>query len=253
MRKLFVILTFFCISIAFANNKVACIKDPDGFANIRSGQGTDFPIVGTVDTTEFVYCETIPKSDWVKVMTLTWGKKKQVEGYMHKSKIQCIDGLDTKEQKQLLTVIIGKHKVLADKFRIACENKKPKQYREAVDELESDSELKYTPILSILPSYFCATNDSTMIKLFFATMWSDRGSANETPSFAIGECFICNPDLVIGEYEKLATKKEKKVMLDIIQWGLLNHFNVGEDGKSNNAEYIRLNLKLNKLNRQLKP
>ncbi len=246
MRNLLFILTVFCISTAFSNNKVDRIKDADGFTNIRSGQGKDFSIVGSVDTTELIYCESTTKSDWLKVMTLSWGEKKQVEGYIHRSRIQFIEDIDTNEQKQLLTEIINKHKELADKFRIACENKNHKGYLKAVNELESHSELKYTPILNILPNYFCATGDSTIIKLFFATMWSDRGSANETPSFEIGRCFICNPDLIIRELAKLKTKKEKNSIIESIEWGLLNHYGADENGKSDNKELDRLKSKLEK-------
>ena len=246
MRNILFILTVFYISTEFADNKVARIKDVDGFTYIRTGQGKDFSIVGTVDTTEFIYCEPTTKSDWVKVMTLSWGEKKQVEGYIHKSRIHLIENIDTNEQKRLLTKILNTQKDLADKFRIAFENKNHKAYRKAVNELESYDELKYTPILSILPKYFCATGDSAIIKMFFATMWADRGSANETPSFEIGKCFICNPDLIIRELTKLKTKKEKNSIIDSIEWGLLNHYGADENGKSLNKELTSLKSKLEK-------
>ena len=243
MKNLLFILTVFYISTAFADNKLARINDSDGFTNIRSGQGKDFPIVATIDTTDFIYCDPTTKNDWVKVIAMKWQNGKQIEGFIHKTRIQFIEKLDNKEQKKILTEIFRKQKNLAEDFQ---KTRKIKDNKETRNKLELYSDIKYSPILEILPKYFCATSDTTIIELFFSTMWADKGSANEIPSFTIGECFICKPDLVIRELEKLTNKREKKFIIDDIEWGLLNYFDVGEDGKSNNPEFKKLKLKLDK-------
>lgn len=237
------ILTIFCISKAFADNKLARINDPDGFTNIRSGQGKDFSIVATIDTTDFFYCDPTTKNDWVKIGAMKWQNGKQIEGYIHRTRIQLIEKLDDKKQKELLTEILRKQKNLAENFQ---KTRKIKENKEARNKIELYSDIKYSPILEILPKYFCATSDTTIIELFFSTIWADKGSANEIPSFTIGECFICKPDLVIRELEKLTNKREKKFIIDEIEWGLLNYFEVGENGKSNNPEFKKLKLKLEK-------
>ena len=103
MRNLLFILTVFCISTAFADNKLARINDSDGFTNIRSGEGKDFPIVATIDTTDFIYCDPTTKNDWVKVIAMKWQNGKQIEGFIHKTRIQIIEKLNNKEQKKILT------------------------------------------------------------------------------------------------------------------------------------------------------
>ncbi|HET7733951.1 MAG TPA: hypothetical protein VFK73_08950 [Paludibacter sp.] len=237
------ILTIFCISTAFADNKLARISDPDGFTNIRNGQGKNFSIVATIDTTDFIYCDPTTKNDWVKVIAMKWQNGKQIEGFIHKTRIQFLEKLDNKKQKDLLTEILRKQKNLAENFQKTW---KIKDNRETRHEVESYSDIKYSPILEILPRYFCATNDTTIIELLFATMWADKGSANEIPSFTIGECFVCKPDLIILELTKLTNKEERKFIINDIEWGLLNYFEVGEDGKSNNPQFKQLKLKLDK-------
>jgi rRNA-processing protein FCF1 len=242
-KYILIALSIFCISTVFADNKLARINDPDGFTNIRSGQGKDFSIIATVDTTDFIYCDPTTKNDWVKIVSKKWKNGKQIEGYIHRTRIQFIEQLDNKKQKELLTEILRKQKSLAKHFQKTWKIKENKETR---NKLELYSDIKYSPILEILPKYFCATSDTTIIELFFSTMWADKGSANEIPSFTIGECFICKPDLVIRELEKLTNKREKKFIIDDIEWGLLNYFEVGEDGKSNNPEFNKLKLKLEK-------
>lgn len=61
----------------------AHIQDPDGFTNIRSGQGTSFEIVGVVREGEEFYVLASGNTDWWKVTT-----KSGVIGYMHKSRIR---------------------------------------------------------------------------------------------------------------------------------------------------------------------
>ena len=59
------------------------IDDPDGYTNIRSGQGTQYSIVARINEGEVFY--TIPKqsSDWWPVRT-----EDNRYGYMHRSRIK---------------------------------------------------------------------------------------------------------------------------------------------------------------------
>jgi uncharacterized protein YgiM (DUF1202 family) len=63
----------------------AVIEDPDGYTNIRSGQGTQFSIIARVDEGEVFY--TIPQQDdWWPVRT-----KDEKYGYIHRSRINVQD------------------------------------------------------------------------------------------------------------------------------------------------------------------
>ncbi len=65
------------------NGQPALINDPDGYTNIRSGQGTTYDIVGIVKEGEEFYVQTSSNNEWWKVTT-----KNGIAGYMHKSRIR---------------------------------------------------------------------------------------------------------------------------------------------------------------------
>lgn len=237
------ILTSLCSLTLFAESKLAVINDPDGFTYVRSGQSKDFKVVDTLYTDDFFYFQLVDNSDWAKVTT--W-KGRQIEGFVHKSRIQEVEKLDNAKQKQLIMKVLDRQRILADNFRNAWKSKDDIAYRTTVKELEHYNDTKYDPILTILPKYFCATNDIEVIQLFFATSWADKSSANEMPSFSIGDCFICKTDIVIEQLKRIKDIEQKKHILDQIEWGLLNHFSVDEDGKSDNKEFNKLKTRLDK-------
>jgi hypothetical protein len=250
-----IILTFlivFCTLTVFAENKLAIINDPDGHTNVRSGQGTEFPVIATINKDEFFYCD-LTGSEWVRIIAMKWIEGKQVEGYIHNSIVQIVETLDKKKQEELLKQILTEHKSLADNFRKACKNKDSIAYRTTIKNLEYQDDVKYTPILDILPKYFCLTKDSVILELFYATMWADKGSANEAPGFAIGECFICFPDIVIEQLRKLKNSEHEKLIIDNIEWGLLSYFEVEEDSKSDNQEFNKLKTLLDNERNKARP
>lgn len=244
------ILTFFCTLTLFAENKLAIINDPDGFTYVRSGKGKDFKIVDTLFTEDFFYFQYIDNSEWAKVTAWKGG---QIEGFVHKSRVQEFEKLESKKQKELITKILDRHRVLADNFQNAWKSKDSLAYRTTRGELEFYSDTKYDPILSILSKYFCSTSDTKVLQLFFATMWADKGSANEMPSFSIGNCLVCKPDLVIEQLQKIKDIEQKKLLFDQIEWGLLNNFSVDEHGKSDNKEFNKLKARLDNERKKASP
>ncbi len=234
------ILVFICSLTLFAENKLAIINDPDGFTFVRSGQGKEFKVVDTLFSDDFFNFQFIDNSDWAKVST--W-KGRQIEGFICRSRIQEIEKLNIKKQKELIEKTFEKHIIFAFNFQSVLKYNDIVT-RNAVNELEFHNDTKYDPILSILPKYFCLTKDVEVLQLFFATMWADKGSANEMPSFAIGKCFVCNPDLVIEQLTKIKIVEQKTLIFDHIEWGLLNYFDVEENGKSDNKEFNKLKARL---------
>ena len=234
------ILFFYCSLTLFAEEKLAMINDADGFTNIRSGKGKEFSIIATIDKDEFFYCEMTEKDEWIKIIALKWIKGKMVEGYIHRSRIQLVENFSRNKQKELISQILNRRKIIAETFH-NNRNTKNRNY-EITDEEISHRETKYNPILGFLPKYFCATNDISIIQLFFETMWAEYGSANEIPSFAIGECFVCKPNIIIEQLVKINDTEQKELILNHIEWGLLNYFypDVDETGISDNKEFNRL-------------
>ena len=240
-KYILTILSFLCTLTIFAERKLAIISDPDGFTNVRSGQGIEFSVIDTIKKDEFFYCDLTEKGEWIKILPM---KSKQIEGYIHRSGIQLVENFDYKKQKELIAQILNRQKILADNFQTICGHGYNMDHITAREELELYNDIKYSPILDILQKYFCSTNDTEILQLFFSTMWADSGSANELPSFAIGKCFVCKTNIIIAQLKKIQNVEQKELIFDRIEWGLLNYFSVDENEKSNNKEFNKLKKRL---------
>lgn len=252
MRLLIILLIF---SNSQAKERLARIVDKDGFTNVRSGQGLSFDIVDKVTTEDFFYCETVSDSDWLKVKLLRWYAGDQITGYIHKSRIQIIEELGNEEQTKVILKVLKRQKLLADKFVDSHKkyNKEQKKwnsskdsisYRKTGSELEIYSETAYSPILQLLPNVFCNTKDKSIISNFLSTIWSDKGSANEEPSFAIAECFACDTKGVADQVRQLTSKEQRDLIVNDIEWGLLNKFSVDEGKESTDPKFLELKRQL---------
>lgn len=73
------------------------INDPDGYVNVRKGEGVKCPIVGKVMTDEVFLFTPNYYSDWWKVQSLDGS----IEGYMHKSRITPFGTLPEEKKKEL--------------------------------------------------------------------------------------------------------------------------------------------------------
>src|SRR5688572_18941078 len=94
------ILIFLCSLTLFAENKLAIIKDPDGYTNVRSGPGKEFNVVDTLYNGDFFYFKFIEDNlEWVE---LTPWKGSRIEGYVHMSRFQMAENLDLNKQKDLI-------------------------------------------------------------------------------------------------------------------------------------------------------
>ena len=250
--KIFITFTVLCSLTTLAQDKLANINDADGFTNIRSGEGKEFEIVGTISKDDFFLCSWTD-SEWIRISGFRRQEGDQLKGYVHKSRVRLIDELDSKSQLGILTSVLTKQKELADNFQKVFKSKDDAAYKRRRTELELHSDSKYSPTLNFLSKYFCSKKDKGLLTLFYATIWSDKGSANELPSFAIAQCFICNSDIVTEELNKIRDKEELKLLTDDIEWGLLNHFNVDENGKSDNKEFNKLKFRLESVRKKASP
>lgn len=237
------LLTFLIPLATIAQDKLGRIKDPDGFTNVRSGAGVNYEVVDTLFENEFFYFSFEDDLEWANI--IAW-KGRQVKGYMHKSRIQEINELSRSERKELIIKTLDKHKELANNFQKAYKSKDSASYFQTRKELELHSDTNYDPILTILPNYFCSTNDLVVISSLLETIWADKGSANELPAFVLGECFVCNPKIILNQLSQVDNSSKKEHLIDFIEWGLMNKFSISEDDKTQNKEYNNLMDKLNK-------
>ncbi len=115
------ILFFFCSITLFAENKLGMINDPDGFTNVRIGPGKEFKVVDTLLKDDFFYVEFSDNSEWAKVSA--W-KGRQIEGFIHKSRIQVVENLELRKQKELINKILDRQRILSDNFQKALERER---------------------------------------------------------------------------------------------------------------------------------
>lgn len=238
---LLAIITILCSHTLSAKGKLGIVDDGDGYTYVRSGPGEAFTIIDTLFNNDFLYFESTDSSEWLELSP--W-KGSQTVGFVHETSIQDVEQLESTNLKALITKTLNRQKDLADSCNTAWNSRDSLTYMNTYKTLELHSDTRYDPILNILSKYFCSTSDTEVLQLFFASIWADKGSANEMPSFSIGNCFACKPDLVIEQLQKIKDIEQKKLLFDQIEWGLLNNFSVDENGKSDNKEFNNLKARL---------
>lgn len=63
------------------------INDPDGYTNVRKGDGATYEVVGKIEESDQFHYYPDEKSSWWKVKT-TPSYGRPIEGYVHKSRVQ---------------------------------------------------------------------------------------------------------------------------------------------------------------------
>ena len=245
MRAISIII-FLVVFIKYssAGNGLARIKDKDGFTNVRDSASSHSNIVGVLTAEDLFFCTPSTSVWWRIVSFKNDSTGKQLIGYVHSSRIQLIDSLDNESRRTLFTNVLTKHRTLALDFHAAYTSKNSELYKSTGVALEKHSDESYSPILHSLSLYFCQTSDSVILQLFCSTVIADAGSANEVPSIALGECYICHSNLVLNQVKLIKNQNDRKLIYDDIEYGLINIYDVPEDGKSNNKEYLRLRKQL---------
>lgn len=217
--------------------KFAIIKDVDGYTNIRLEENKNARIIDTLEKGEFFRCVGYKDGkEWQKVSIYKWHKG-CIVGYIHGSRVQLVEKLGLMEQKKVIRCVLEKHnKVVQRGYEIDLSNSKDNR-----QEIEEFNDNQYSPALSILPNYFCQTQDKELLLQFFETLLYSTASCSEEPSNAIGECYICQPEMVLSELSQYKGKKEKEVICNNIEFGFLNAID------KKDKKFKELESKLNKM------
>jgi len=257
-RKLIFILiawTSFNVNL-FAEMKLAIIKDTDGFTNIRSGQGSKYEIIGQIKSSEFFYYEQ-SNGDWYAVIAFQWlPNGEQLKGYVYKSRICAIIDLPINEQKNIISKVFRDYIKFNEQWVSfhALQKQKKGHFNNPADSIKAMElsiadfkfiDSKYDPILIYFPSFFCKTKDTAMLELLFNTIWANKGSANEQPSFTLEQCYVCNENLFLSLLQSVKNREQLDLLINDTIWGLENYFDIDEDSKTiTNKNFSRLKDKL---------
>ena len=198
----------------------AKINDPDGFTNIREGEGTDSKIIDKLYKDEFFLYNASEKGNWVKIHKM-WN----VEGFVHKSRIQPLNELSDELQKTLITGIFNKEIEL---------HKKHMNYELKSNEYQNFHEEKFNPILDLLSYFLCKNQDDELINKFLDYIIETPGSADEHPAWIIGKIYICKPNWII---EKTKNKNSSHLN-EILEFGFLN-VTYQKEKEIENFEYLK--------------
>lgn len=214
MRITTILLFIFCITCCFGQTeKLALIKDPDGFTNVREGKSNSAKIAGKIYEREFFFAE-ISGEQWVKVrMESSDNFKGSV--YMHKSRILFIDELSLKEQKKVFREVfteIKNERSVSNQLYEKYDHKTKKwntkadsvkYYNYCETRKEPQPMFVYYYILELFSSYYSKTGDKALYRLFAETVYEDQGNAMEAISWNVGKCFISRPEQTLNMINSL--------------------------------------------------
>lgn len=199
----------------FGQSELAMINDPDGYVNVRADKSTDSEILFKIKETEFFLCE--PTADnWWKIDNFY-----TKTGFVHKSRIQLIKDFTENQQRDL---IINSINGLND-FRLKYDSLRqilPNDERmKLLREFENFEETIYTPLLPFLSGLFCNNKDIYLLDKYLKIMIINQMSANESPAWTLGDCYLCHPDLVIKRINNYSGK-DKEYLWSMLTFGFEN-------------------------------
>jgi len=260
IKQKLTLITSIILTLTFSiygQSDLARINDEDGFTLLRNGQSIDSAIIDTIYENDFFYCVQ-SNSDWFEITALKLDRPGYLllKGFMHKSRIQIIDDLNKEELKDLIERVFEKYEnlgielnnfVLRDTYDYESKTWNSKKdsldFKDIYQRNNDYSEKYFSPILKTFSNYFCKSQDIETFNLFINTLLAHKGSANEMLSFTLGECFICEPELIQKQLKSIKNPNELELMIDHIDWGLQNLFWTEEDGYNEPSSQEYLNFK----------
>ncbi|MDP3445088.1 MAG: SH3 domain-containing protein [Ignavibacteria bacterium] len=199
----------------FGQSELAMINDPDGFVNVRADKSIDSKIVFKIKGNDFFLCE--PTTDnWWKIVNFH-----TKNGFVHKSRIQLIKDLTENQQRDLIIKSINAltdYRLQYDSLSLILPNE---ERMKLLREFEDFEETIYTPLLPFLSGLFCNKKDIDLLDKFLIIMIINQMSANEMPARSLGDCYLCQPDLVIKRIDNYGGK-DREYLWSMLTFGFEN-------------------------------
>lgn len=199
----------------YGQSELGMINDPDGFVNVRADRSIDAEILFKINVNDFFLCE--PTTDnWWKIVDFH-GKT----GFVHKSRIQLIKDL---KEDQIRTLIINSIKGIND-YRLKYDSLSqilPNDKRmNLLSEFENFEETIYTPLLPFLSELFCKNTDTDLLDNYLKVIIVNQMSANESPAWSLGYCYLCQPDIVIKRINNYSGE-DREFLWNVLTFGFEN-------------------------------
>jgi hypothetical protein len=215
MRHIYLILLLLVCVEGLGQTELARINDPDGYTNFRKDKGSKYEIKGKFLNGDIFI--TVPSSDewW---LTISYNN---VQGYIHKSRIRLIKNLPANEIRQVILMSFDTLKVKIHQFESTNWDSSKLLFQERRNSLENYEEKITNRIYNLVSEQFCKYSDSQLLDIFMKAIIENRNSANESPAWTMGECYICNPDIVIRQISKFP-QEETKILIEYLDFGFAN-------------------------------
>ncbi len=124
-----------------------------------------------------------------------WSSVKDLSGrtgFMLRAGLQELADTTTEPTEQWVDSCFKHHQVLAEGYSNGWNTPDGNAFGVALN----DHEDEYLAALRLFARYFCASGRTRLLEQLILTMWADRGSASESPSYQLSLCFRCHPEVV---------------------------------------------------------
>ena len=232
---IFLIIATLISLFSHGQTDLAIINDPDGYVNIRVDKNADSEIITTLKEGDLFLCE--PTNDnWWKVDNFH-----SQTGFVQKSRIILIKNKSDNDQREMIIKSMEGLKNYRQKYDSLRSILPNDQRLELLREFENFEETVYTPLLTFLSGLFCKNKDVDLLDKFLVVIVANQMSANESPAWTLGECYLCYPDLILQKIDKYKGKN-KEYLKNTLIFGFEN---ITLNKENEIKDYQRLKVKLN--------
>jgi hypothetical protein len=89
------------------------------------------------------------------------------------------------------------------------------QYGARRRQVESEHENDYVPNVRAAKNIVCSRGDADLIREFMLAEVADQGSADEEPTYVLGEMLLCQPDTVLAVLPRLSVDQQRAIVREL--------------------------------------
>jgi hypothetical protein len=111
------------------------------------------------------------------------------------------------------------------------------------DDVEQYASGPFREALNAAEERICKHSDAVVLRALFHVVLTTQNSADEAPSWTLGQVFVCRAALVEGEFKGLSSDRQTQLYGDL-EWGFEN---VVYRRPANDTEVVKLRSRLQRL------